>query len=129
MVLAIIEIKGQASQAGKIAAAGDHLDALAPGGGEDLGDAGDHIADAITDSKTFQGAISAYSTGLQSPITITGSIMQNTQSVQSSITNIDQMQEMINYIQEDIRGQTSIAMMAQANVSQRAILFLYGLKP
>ena len=107
----------------------DHLDALIPVGAETIADVGDHIDDAIIDVKTFQGTISAYSTGLQSHITITGSIMQNTQSVQSSITNIDQMQEMINYIQEDIRGQTSIAMMAQANVSQRAILFLYGLKP
>jgi hypothetical protein len=50
MVLTIIEIKGQASQAGRNAAAGDHLDALAPGGGEDIGDVGDHIADAITGS-------------------------------------------------------------------------------
>jgi flagellin len=105
-----------------------HIAALTPGNGENIGDVGDHISDALADIKTFQGNISAYSTELQSHLNITDSIMQNTKSANSSITDIDQMQEMINYTQEDIRSQTSIAMMAQANVSQRALLYLYGLK-
>jgi flagellin len=106
-----------------------HLAALIPGAGENIGDVGDHIDSAITDVKTFQGAVAAYSMGLQSHLNITDSIMQNTKSAQSSITDIDQMQEIINFTQEDIRSQTSIAMMAQANVSQRSLLYLYGLKP
>jgi flagellin-like hook-associated protein FlgL len=106
-----------------------HITALTPDIGENIGDVGDHISDAINDVKTFQGNVAAYSTGLQSHLNITDSIMQNTRSAKSSITDIDQMQEIINYTQEDIRGQTSIAMMAQANVSPRALLYVYGLKP
>jgi flagellin len=105
-----------------------HITALTPGAGEDIGDVGDHITNAITDVKTFLANISAYSTGLQSHLNITDSIMQNTQSADSSLTDIDQMQEMINYTQEDIRSQATMAMIAQANMSQRAMLYLYGIK-
>jgi flagellin len=94
---------------------------------EDIGDVQDHLNTAITDVKTFLGNISAYSTGLQSHLNITDSIMQNTQSVKSSITDIDQIAEMLTYTQEDIRNQAALAMMAQANVSQRSILYLYGM--
>ena len=106
-----------------------HLSALTPGAGQNIGDVATNISDAITDVKTYQGNIAAYTTGLQSQLNITGSIMQNTQSVQSSITDIDDAQEMLNYAQEDIRSQISMAMIAQANVSQRSILYLYGMKP
>jgi flagellin len=94
---------------------------------EDIGDVGSHITAAITDVKTFLGNVSAYSTGLQSHLNITASIMQNTQSVKSSITDIDQIQEMIAFTQQDIRSQTSLAMIAQANMSQRSMLYLYGM--
>jgi len=106
-----------------------HLGALTPGAGEDIGDVTDHIDDAITDVSTFQGNIAAYSAGLQSHLNITDSVMQNTESVRSSITDIDQVREMLTYTQEDIRSQISMAMLAQANVSQRSMLYLYGLKP
>ena len=105
-----------------------HLSALSPGGGEDIGDVGDHITDAITDVKTFLANVSAYSTGLQSHLNITDSIMENTKSAKSSITDIDLIQEMITFTQEDIRNQASLAMIAQANMSQRAVLYLYGMK-
>ncbi len=107
-----------------------HITALTPntGGGEDIGDVGDHLTAAITDVKTFLANVSAYSTGLQSHLNITDSIMQNTQSVKSSITDIDEIQEMISFTQEDIRSQTSLAMIAQANMSQRSMLYLYGMR-
>jgi flagellin len=95
---------------------------------EDIGDVQNHLDAAMADVKTFLGNINAYSTGLQSHINITNSIMQNTQSVASSITDIDQIQEMLTYTQEDIRSQTSLAMIAQANVSQRSVLLLYGMR-
>jgi flagellin len=104
-----------------------HITALTPGAGENIGDVADHIATAMTDVKTFLGNVSAYSTGLQSHLNITDSIMENTASARSTITDIDQMQEMITFTQQDIRSQTSIAMMAQANLSQRSMLFLYGM--
>ena len=104
-----------------------HIAALTPEGGENIGDVGDHITDAITDVKTFLGNVSAFSTGLQAHLNITDSIMQNTQSAQSTITDIDQIQEMITLTQRDIQSQASLAMIAQANMSQRAMLYLYGM--
>jgi flagellin len=104
------------------------ITALTPGAGEDIGDVGNHITAAITDVKTFLGKASALAMGLQSHLNITDSIMQNTQSAKSTITDVDQMQEMMTFTQEDIRSQTSIAMMAQANMSQRAMLYLYGIR-
>jgi flagellin len=104
------------------------LTALTPGGGENIGDVGNHITAAITDVKTFLGNVSAYSVGLQSHLNITDSIMQNTQSAKSSITDTDQVQEMMNFTQQDILNQASMAMIAQANMSQRSILYLYGMK-
>ena len=106
-----------------------HLTALTPGVGQNIGNMGAAITDATTDVGMFQGNIAAYATGLQSHLNITDSIMQNTQSVKASITDIDQVKEMLTYTQEDIRSQISMAMMAQANVSQRSMLYLYGLKP
>jgi len=106
-----------------------HLTALTPGAGQNVGTMGAAITDATTDVGMFQGNIAAYAAGLQSHLNITDSIMQNTQSVKASITDIDQVKEMLTYTQEDIRSQISMAMMAQANVSQRSMLYLYGLKP
>lgn len=108
-----------------------HIDALTPdaGLGElNIGDVGNHITDAITDVKTFLANVSAYSTGLQSHLNITDSVMENTKSAKSSITDIDQIREMITFTQEDIRNQASLAMIAQANMSQRAMLYLFGMK-
>jgi flagellin len=112
---------------GKIIADAD-LTALTPGGGENIGDIGDHITAAITDVKTFLGNVSAYSTGLQSHLNITDSVMSNLQSAKSSVTDIDQVQEVMTYTQQDILSQASMAMIAQANMSQRSILYLYGMK-
>jgi len=109
------------------AVTGDHIDDLDLGA-NNVGDMGAAITAAMTDVQTFLGNISAYSTGLQSHLNITDSIMQNTQSAKSSITDIDQAQEMITYTQQDILAQASMAIIAQANMSQRSILYLYGMK-
>ena len=104
-----------------------HLTALIPA--TNIGTAGANaaIVTAMGDVKTFLANVSAYSTGLQSHLNITNSIMQNTQSAKSAITDIDTAQEMITLTQQDILSQATIAMIAQANMSQRSILSLYGM--
>jgi flagellin len=104
-----------------------HLTALIPA--TNIGTAGANaaITTAMGDAQAFLGNVSAYSTGLQSHLNITDSIMQNTQSAKSAITDIDTAQEMITFTQQNILSQASLAMIAQANMSQRSILFLYGM--
>ncbi|MBD3391661.1 MAG: flagellin, partial [Chitinivibrionales bacterium] len=53
------------------------------------------------------------------------STIQTYEAAQSAVEDIDEAEEMARYTEQDIRGQAAIAMMAQANVSRRAILALY----
>jgi flagellin len=112
---------------GKIISDAD-LGSLAIPAAGTVSDVASDIDTALADVQTFLGTVSAYSSGLQSHLNITDSIMSNLQGAKSAVTDVDTAQEMMTYTQQDILSQASMAMIAQANMSQRSILFLYGMK-
>lgn len=83
------------------------------------------VDDAIGDMHVYLATVSGYKRALDSQSDIIDSAMQNTASAQSTITDIDQAQEIINVTNMSIQQQASIAMMAQGNLSRQSILGLY----
>ena len=85
------------------------------------------VSAAITDTRTFQGTVAGYKRSLQAHVNIADSIMQNSQSARSSLTDSNEVEDMMNFTTLDIRQQTLVAMLAQGNVSQGSLLMLYGM--
>jgi flagellin-like hook-associated protein FlgL len=85
------------------------------------------VSTAITDTRTFQGTVAGYKRSLQAHVNIADSIMQNSESARSSLTDSNEVEDMMNFTTLDIRQQTLVAMLAQGNVSQNSLLMLYGL--
>ncbi len=109
---------------GQIMSASDYSN-LAPGAGQNIGDMGAALGTAQTDAQGFIGNLSGYQTGIQSNLNITNATMQNLQSFSSTLTNVDQAQELTNYTQLEILQQAGAAMLSQANVDQRSVLLMY----
>jgi len=85
------------------------------------------VSAAITDTRAFQGTVSGYKRSLQAHVNIADSIMQNSQSAKSSLTDTNEIEEIMTFAALDIRRQTIMAMLAQGNVSQDGMLMLYGM--
>jgi flagellin len=102
-----------------------HITALTPGGGETIGDIGSHIDDAIADIQGYSAKVGAYLSGIQSHVNISESVMSNTKSVSSLLSDTDDAEEMMNFTKQEIRQQAAIAMISQANMVQRSVLSLY----
>jgi flagellin len=88
----------------------------------------DHVDAAMGQLRPFITTIGGYQSNIQSQQKVDASIMQNVKSASSVLTDIGEADEMITYTSQSIRKQTSLAMLAQANVSSQSILLLYGLK-
>jgi flagellin len=93
----------------------------------DLSDVG--AADAIDSQmgavQTYLAQASALSRALDSHVNIVDSIIQTNEAAQSAISDINEAEEMTTYVDQDIRSQAAIAMMAQANMERKNILTLY----
>jgi len=84
-----------------------------------------NIDTAMSSVKSFLADANALQRQVTSQVNVTDSMIQTHEAAVSAIEDIDEAEEMSNYTEQDIRGQAAIAMMAQANVSKRAILALY----
>jgi flagellin-like hook-associated protein FlgL len=67
-----------------------------------------------------------YEEKIERQMTITDNMIQSKKAAQSIITDIDEVEELNKATNEQIRQQATIAMIAQANVSQSYISMLYG---
>ncbi len=85
------------------------------------------VENAMGDIKAFMGTVSGYVSTLGSQQNVNESIIQNLKSAESSLLEANEAEEMVNYTARNIRNQTSLAMLAQANASSEKVLLLYGI--
>jgi flagellin len=83
------------------------------------------IDTVIGSVQTFLATASATQRTVDSQLNIVNSAIQTHEAAQSAIQDIDEAEELSKYTEQDIRSQAAISMMAQANVSRRAVLTLY----
>lgn len=95
-------------------------------GGGNTGHALADVENALTDLARYQGTVSGYVYSVKAHINIAGSIMENSRSAQSDLTDTNNLEEMMNYTSIDIKQQTLLALLAQANMSQQNMLALYS---
>jgi len=99
---------------------------LALGSGDEAGDA-KAVQDQLDKAASYLAKVSAYSQGLRSNINIiTKKISVNTM-VEDRLTGTDTGAELVKAVGRDIRSQSSLAMMAQANVMRGSVLKLFGI--
>ena len=85
--------------------------------------------DAVTsDMATYNAKVEGFSKQIDTFTNINNTIITNQKSAESSITNINEADELAQYNALYIRQQGSIAMLAQANLSAQNLIVLYGYK-
>lgn len=75
---------------------------------------------------TYLSEAKSYDSIASQQMNLTDTIIASKQSVQSMITDVDEAQAMNDMIDQSIRQQAAVSMMAQANMSREAILKLYS---
>jgi flagellin len=73
----------------------------------------------MSEAKAFDGIT-------DQQLKLTGTIINSKQAVSSMITDIDDAEETSKAIDQQIRQQAAVSMMAQANVSRQAVMKLYS---
>jgi flagellin len=85
--------------------------------------------DAVTsDMSTYNAKVEGFSKQIDTFTNINNTIITNQKSAESSITSINEADELAQYNVLSIRQQASAAMLAQANLSAQNLLILYGFK-
>jgi flagellin len=85
--------------------------------------------DAVTaDMATYNAKVEGFSKQIDTFTNINNTIITNQKSAASSITDINEADELAQYNMLNIRQQGSVAMLAQANLSAQNMLMLYGFK-
>ena len=81
---------------------------------------------SIDNMVSYIGKLKEYQATADSQTNLTDVMINSSKLVSSTITEIDEAEEMANYIDADIRQQAAISMMSQANLSRRNISGLYS---
>jgi flagellin len=85
--------------------------------------------DAVTaDMATYNAKVEGFSKQIDTFTNINNTIITNQKSAASSVTDINEADELAQYNMLNIRQQGSVAMLAQANLSAQNMLILYGFK-
>jgi flagellin len=80
----------------------------------------------ISKAAKFVGTMQGISDSMNDAVTMRNEIVQSYQNTISALTDVDEAAEMIELTNQQVRQQASIAMIAQANVSQKYAEILYG---
>jgi flagellin len=83
---------------------------------------------ATSDMATYNAKVEGFSKQIDTFTNINNTIITNQKSAASSITDINEADELAQYNVLNIRQQASVAMLAQANLSAQNLLMLYGFK-
>ncbi len=100
---------------------------ISSAGTRDIAGATTAVATATSWGQGVMSKASGYVNSMQSQANVLDTIVQNIKSVDSSISDINDAEEMTAYTSADIRSQSITAMIAQANISRRSILALFGM--
>jgi flagellin len=84
------------------------------------------VNDQITLAAKFVGAMQGISDSMNDAVAMRNEIIQSYQNTISALTDVDEAAEMIDLANQQVRQQATIAMIAQANVSQKYAEILYG---
>lgn len=79
----------------------------------------------IAKVSSFSAKVGGYEATIDSQDTFISTMIANLDSAQSSITAINVLEETTKYVAHDVRQQAAVSIMAQANLSRRAILNLF----
>ena len=86
------------------------------------------LSAAVSDMATYNAKVEGFSKQIDTFVNINNTIITNQKSAESSITSINEADELAQYNVLNIRQQASAAMLAQANLSAQNLLILYGFK-
>jgi flagellin len=86
------------------------------------------LNNALSDMATYNAQVEGLSKQIDTFTNINNTIITNQKSAESSITDINEADELAQYNVLNIRQQGSVAMLAQANLSAQNLLVLYGFK-
>jgi flagellin len=84
------------------------------------------ITNAIVSKDTIRANIGAYSNRLSNTISQLSIQAENTQAAESRVRDVDVALEMTNFVNNQIKSQAAIAMLAQANTIPQMALTLIG---
>ncbi|MDG5813796.1 flagellin [Chitinispirillales bacterium ANBcel5] len=83
------------------------------------------VDEAIEGMQAYIGSLQGLEFQLSSQERMADVAIDNTTAMSSTLTKIDEAAEMANVIDQDIRQQAAMSMMAQANMSRRSVTMLY----
>lgn len=86
------------------------------------------LNNALSDMATYNAQVEGFSKDIDSFTNINNTIITNQKSAESSITGINEADELAQYNVLNITQQGAAAMFAQANLSAQNLLMLYGIK-
>ncbi|MBD3347174.1 MAG: hypothetical protein GF401_19135 [Chitinivibrionales bacterium] len=84
------------------------------------------ITTQVDNALAYLTEMQGFDKTLESQINITDTIISSKQAAKSMITDIDEAEELSKVTALNVRQQSTIAMIAQANMSQAAVARLYG---
>jgi flagellin-like hook-associated protein FlgL len=74
---------------------------------------------------TYISDLASYGSAIEMTQNYASAMVVNMQSAESTLTAIDEAAESLKFTEADIRQQSSIAMIAQGNLAQKSILYLF----
>lgn len=83
------------------------------------------IQNEINNANTYVAEIESFSTTLDRHLKLTDTIISSKQATVSALVDVDEVQELSTVTNLQVRQQASVAMMAQANVSQASLARLF----
>ncbi|MBD3320268.1 MAG: hypothetical protein GF350_04145 [Chitinivibrionales bacterium] len=98
------------------------IDAFDLSGATTSGDVDTQVGNALTYLTEMQG----FDKSIESQINITDTIIASKEAAKSLVTEIDEAEELSRVTALNVRQQSTIAMIAQANMSHAAVARLYG---
>lgn len=91
----------------------------------DTTNAASNVQDEIDSMLTYLSEAKAYDAIADQQLNLTNNIINSKQAVKSLITDIDEAEETNNALDQSIRQQAAMSMLAQANMSRQAVMKLY----
>ena len=79
----------------------------------------------LTNSLTYLSEAKQFGSIIDNQLNLSNVIINSKEAVKSLITDIDEAEEMSNALDQSIRQQAAISMLAQANVSRQSVMKLY----
>ena len=88
--------------------------------------AGDDVATEITAAQSYVADLSSFGTAISREMKLLDVVNADKKATVAALINVDELTEMANVTNLQVRQQAAVSMMSQANVSQAALARLFG---